>query len=125
MKKAVLLVLLLSSTIYHITAQVGAPNPNNSWRNRLETAKEQENLGNFSLATAYYLSVFETKNKKTDLAYKVGELGLKARKYQDVITAMKAIEGNKKYPKAEYFLALALKGLGNYSDAAKIFDRTV
>ena len=123
MRKTVLLVLLLFTTIYHTTAQqIGDPNPNDSWRKRLEIAEEQEKKGDFSTATAYYLSVYQEKTKRTDLAYKVGELGLKARKYNDVVTAMKAIKGDKKFPKSEYYLGMALKSLGQYSDAADAFD---
>jgi tetratricopeptide (TPR) repeat protein len=121
MKKAVLFVLLLFSVNYHITAQVGDPDPNESWKKRLAVAEEQEKLGNFSLATAYYLSVIQEK-KREDLAYKVGEIGLKARRYQDVITAVKPLVGNKKFPKSEYYLGMAYKGVGDYKNAASAFD---
>jgi tetratricopeptide (TPR) repeat protein len=122
MKKAVLFVLLLFCANYHSTAQVGEPDPNESWRKRLETAEKQEKLGNFSIATAYYLSVIESKSKREDLAYKIGELGLKARRYDDVITAVKPLAGNKKFPKAEYYLGMAFKGIGDYKSASAAFD---
>lgn len=123
MKKTVLLVLFFFSMAYHSTAQIGAPDPNESWKKRLSIAEEQENLGNFSDATAYYMSVFTEKSKRTDLAYKVGEIGLKARRYQDVVTAMKALSGDaKKFPKASLYYALALKGMGEYELAAAEFD---
>lgn len=122
MRKTVLFVLLLFCINYHTTAQVGEPDPNESWRKRLETAEEQEKLGNFSAATAYYLSVVQEKNKREDLAYKIGEIGLKARRYNDVITAVKPLAGNKKFPKAEYYLGMAYKGIGDYKSAANAFD---
>ena len=103
-------------------AQVGEPDPNQSWRKRLETAENQEKLGNFSTATAYYLSVVQEKSKKEDLAYKIGDIGLKARRYEDVVTSVKSLVGNKNFPKAEYYLGMALKGMGDYKNAAAAFD---
>ena len=122
MRKAVLFVLLLFCVNYHSTAQVGEPDPSQSWRKRLETAEEQEKLGNFSAATAYYLSVVKEKSKREDLAYKIGEIGLKSRRYEDVITAVKPLSGNKKFPKAAYYLGMALKGIGDYKSASAAFD---
>ena len=63
MKKTVLFALLLFCVNYHSTGQVGEPDPNQSWRKRLETAEQQEKIGNFSTATAYYLSVIKDKSK--------------------------------------------------------------
>jgi len=122
MKKAVLFALLLFCVNHYSTAQVAEPDPNESWRKRLETAEEQERLGNFSTATSYYLSVIKEKPKREDLAYKIGDIGLKARRYDDVITAVKPLSGNKKFPKAEYYLGMAFKGMGDYKSASAAFD---
>lgn len=123
MKKAGLTVLFLLGIIYFSFAQVIEPNPDDSWRKRLKAGDKLVQEGDFSSATAHYMSVLMEKPKKKDVAYKAGVNGIKARRYQDVVMALEAIKDQvKKYPKARFYYALALKGIGKYDQAAAEFD---
>jgi len=123
MKKAGLTVLFLLGIISFSFAQVIEPNPDDSWRKRLKAGDKLAQEGDFSSATAHYMSVLMEKPKKKDVAYKAGTNGIKARRYQDVVMALEALRDQaKKYPKARFYYALALKGIGKYDQAAVEFD---
>lgn len=104
-------------------AQALEPNMSDSWRKRQKAADKLFEDGDFSSATAYYLSVFKEKPKKKDIGYKAGEAGFKARRYEDVVFALEDIKNErKKFPKARFYYAMALKGLGRYQEAAVELD---
>lgn len=127
MKKAILrtifFILCLSGSIAQLSAQAIEPNPNDSWKKRLKAGDKLLSEGDFSSATLHYLSVLVEKPKKKAIAFKAGETAFKARRYQDVVMALESIKDEtKKYPKARFYYAMGLKGIGNYQDAASAFD---
>ena len=121
--RTALLFLLALTTFSYTSAQVIEPNPSDSWKKRLKAGDKLASEGDFSSATAHYISVLLEKPKKSDIAYKAGETAFKARRYQDVVMALEGIkEEAKKFPKARFYYAMGLKGIGNYADAAQEFD---
>jgi hypothetical protein len=127
MKKAILrtifFILCLSGSMAQLSAQAIEPNPNDSWKKRLKAGDKLLSEGDFSSATLHYLSVLVEKPKKKNIAFKAGETAFKARRYQDVVMALENIKDEtKKYPKARFYYAMGLKGIGNYQDAASEFD---
>lgn len=127
MKRAILrtifFILCLSGSIAQLSGQAIEPNQNDSWKKRLKAGDKLRSEGDFSSAALHYLSVLVEKPKKKAVAFKAGETAFKARRYQDVVMALENIKDEtKKYPKARFYYAMGLKGIGNYQDAATEFD---
>ncbi len=123
MRKSALLLLLLIGICYHVAGQAVEPNPKDSWKKRSKAGDAFMKKGDYSSATAHYMSALADKPKKKELAFKASKAAFKAHRYEDLAKAAKRIKNeNKKYPKAKFYYAMGLKASGFYEEAAVEFD---
>lgn len=118
MKHHILFSFLLMMISLSAFAQVQKPSSDMSYRKKVTMADEFMEKGDFGSAAVFYLSAFEEKPKKIDIAAKAGDAFTKIRDYANAAAMYKLLKNDTKdYPKAQYHYALALKQSGNYKEA--------
>lgn len=115
----VVIVLALSwcTSILQAQPPVKTPDPNASWRTLYKEGQTLESLGDLHSATLHYIAAVNKKPKKTEIAYQAGRMALDLRLYQEAISMLELVRGDKKYPKASLYYAQALKATGDYANA--------
>ncbi|MFK7951000.1 MAG: hypothetical protein AB8G11_25700 [Saprospiraceae bacterium] len=110
-----LLLVMVSLTTF---AQVQKPSSDMSYRKKITMADEFMQKGDYGSAAAFYLSAFEEKPKKIEIAEKAGNAFVKIRDYKNAASMFKVLkEDSKTYPKAPYHYSLAIKQSGDYKNA--------
>lgn len=120
MKHSVMwVVLALSWCTSMLQAQptVKTPDASAGWRALYKEGQALEAVGDLHSATLHYIAAVNKKPKKTDIAYQAGQMALDLRLYQDAISMLELVRGNRKYPKASFYYAQALKATGDYQNA--------
>lgn len=94
-----------------------------SYRKKITMADEFMQKGDFGSAAAFYLSAYEEKPKKIEIAEKAGKAFVKIRDYKNAAAMYKVLKDDTKaYPKAQYYYALSVKQSGDYKNAITEFE---
>jgi hypothetical protein len=115
-----LLIVMISLSTF---AQIQKPSSDMSYRKKITMADEFMQKGDYGSAAAFYLSAFEEKTKKIEIAEKAGNAFVKIRDYKNAAAMFKVLKSDKKtYPKAQYHYAMAIKQSGDYENAITEFE---
>lgn len=121
--KHILLTFLLTVVSLATFAQVQKPSSDMSYRKKITMADEFMQKGDYGSAAAFYLSAFEEKPKKIEIAEKAGNAFVKVRDYKNAASMFKVLKDDtKSYPKAQYHYAMAIKQSGDYKNALSEFE---
>ncbi|MEM1327073.1 MAG: hypothetical protein AAGI23_14020 [Bacteroidota bacterium] len=124
MRTFTLLTLCWLSFCTVLVAQVEDPtdDKNWKWKKHVKMADELYNNSQYADAAYHYKQAFEKKPKKTQYAYKAGRAFLIIKDYESALANFDKVKDNyKKFPRAQYYHAKALKHSERYVEAKTAF----
>jgi hypothetical protein len=124
MRTFTLLTLCWLSFCTTLLAQVEDPtdDKNWKWKKHIKVADELYASSQYADAAYHYETAFEKKPKKVQYAYKAGRAFLIIKDYESALDNFGKVKDNdKKFPRAQYYYAKALKHSERYVEAKTAF----